>query len=91
MVLIIAHLLLTRTIFLHLQRVTAEMYQDIMRQFIALFETEDRDCQFQQDGALAHTAAEILSFLAKFFQKCIISVGCWLAHSTDLSHPDFFP
>jgi hypothetical protein len=36
--------------------VTAERYQDILMQFVALFEVNDRNAWFRQDGATCHTA-----------------------------------
>ncbi len=64
--------------------VTAEVYQGLFQQFIALLEIEDRDYWFQQDSTPAHMTAETLSFLADFFHKCIISVGHWPARIPDL-------
>lgn len=73
--------------------VTAEVYQDIIMQFVALLEVEDRNCWFQQDGASAHSCEETLSFLTEFFQDQIISIKRtpeWPPRSPDLSPPDFF-
>ncbi len=47
--------------------VSAEVYWDIIMQFVVLLELEDRDCWFQQDGTPAHSAAETLDFLGDFF------------------------
>jgi hypothetical protein len=47
------------------ETVTAEIYQNLVTQFIALQEENKRDCWWQQDGATAHTANRT-SFLQAF-------------------------
>ncbi len=49
--------------------VNGEVYQDIITQFIALLEEDERDCVFQQDGACTHTVCETIEFLHEFFGK----------------------
>lgn len=70
--------------------INAERYQEIMMQFIALLEQDERDAWFQQDGATAHTAATSISFLTEFFGERLISTGKWPARSPDLTPCDFF-
>ncbi len=47
--------------------VSAEVYRDIIMQFVALLELEDQDCWFQQDGTPAHSAVETSDFMGDFF------------------------
>ncbi len=70
--------------------VDANVYQDIITQFILLSERSERDCCFQQDGAPSHTAGETLEFLPKFFGERPVSKGLWPPRGPDLSPCDFF-
>lgn len=70
--------------------ITAARYRDIIMQFIALLEPEERNCWFQQDNATAHTAHETMDFLATFFDDRLISRNLWPPRSPDLTPADFF-
>lgn len=72
------------------ETITAERYQDIIMQFVALLEADERHCWLQQDGATAHTANSTMIMLREFFGEHIISRGLWPPRSPDLSPPDFF-
>ena len=43
--------------------VTGEVYHDLIKQFIALLDVNERECWFQQDDATAHTANETMVML----------------------------
>ncbi|PNF39138.1 hypothetical protein B7P43_G01320 [Cryptotermes secundus] len=60
------------------------VYQDIITQFIALLEVDERECWLQQGGATCHTPNETMQFLREFFGDLLISKGLWLLCSTDL-------
>jgi hypothetical protein len=68
----------------------AETYQELIQQFIALLQMDERKCWFQQDSATAHTAASTMEILHKFFSENLIFKGFWPPRSSDLSSPDFF-
>lgn len=70
--------------------VDSDTYTNIIQDFIALLEEDERYAWFQQDGAPAHTAGKTMKVLAEFFEDRVISKGKWPARSPDLSPPDFF-
>ncbi|XP_039283421.1 uncharacterized protein LOC120351176 isoform X3 [Nilaparvata lugens] len=72
------------------QTVNGEVYRNIVRQFVALLEPQERYCWFQQDGATCHTSRETMDFLQEFFGDGIISKGLWPPRSPDLTSPDYF-
>lgn len=72
------------------QTVNGEVYRNIVRQFVALLEPQERYCWFQQDGATCHTSRETMDFLQEFFGGRIISKGLWPPRSPDLTSPDYF-
>ena len=47
--------------------INAEAYQELIQQFIALLQVDERNCWFQQDSATAHTAASTMKILHEFF------------------------
>ncbi len=55
--------------------ITSDMYADILMQFIALLEEDERDCIFQQDGARPHTSKELIAMLCRFFGDRLVSTG----------------
>ncbi len=67
--------------------ITGEVYRDIVHQFIALLNPDERDIVFQQDNARPHVAKETMTMLREFFGDRIIT---WPPRSPDLSPPDFF-
>jgi len=69
--------------------INAEAYQELIQQFIALLQVDERNCWFQQDSATAHTAASTMEILHKFFGEKVISKGVWPPRSPDLTSPDF--
>ena len=69
--------------------VNAEAYQELIQQFIALLQVDERNCWFQQDSAAAHTAAPAMVILHEFFCENIISKGLWPPRSPNLTSPDF--
>jgi len=68
----------------------AEAYQELIQQFIALLQVDERNCWFQQDSATAHTAASIMVILHEFFSEKLISKGVWPPRSPDLTSANFF-
>jgi hypothetical protein len=70
--------------------INAEAYQELIQQFIAMLQVDERSCWFQQDSATAHTAASTMEILHEFFGENIISKGVWPPRSPDLTSPDFF-
>ena len=46
----------------------AEAYQELIQQFIAWLQVDERNCWFQQDSATAHTAASTMVILREFFR-----------------------
>lgn len=70
--------------------VNAALYEDIIQQFIACLQEDERYCWLQQDGATCHTARSSMEMLQDFFDGRIISTGLWPPRSPDLSSPDFF-
>ena len=70
--------------------INAEAYQELIQQFIALLQVDERNCWFQQDSATAHTAASTMVILHEFFGENLISKGLWPPRSPDLTSPDFF-
>ncbi|PNF27722.1 hypothetical protein B7P43_G12790 [Cryptotermes secundus] len=66
------------------------VYQDIITQFIAILEDDERECWLHQDGATCHTPNETKQFLCEFFGDCLILKGLWPQRSPDLSPADFF-
>lgn len=72
------------------QTVTGAIYRgEIVMQFLALFEEDERKCYFQ-DGAPAHMATETWYFLREFFNDRMISKGLWPPRRPDLSTRTFF-
>jgi hypothetical protein len=57
--------------------INAEAYQELIQQFIALLQVDERNCWFQQDRATAHTAASTMEIVHKFFGENVISKGVW--------------
>lgn len=72
------------------ETITAERYQEIIMQFVAMLHVDERYCWLQQDGATSHTANSTIQFLHDFFDDRIISRGLWPPRSPDLSPPDFY-
>ena len=70
--------------------INAEAYKELIQQFIALLQVDERNCWFQQDSATAHTAASTIEILHEFFGENIISKGVWPPRSPDFTSPDFF-
>lgn len=70
--------------------VNAERYQNILLQFIALLEEEDRYCWLQHDGATSHYAHSTSDFINEFFGDRVIGQGLWPPRSPDLTAADFF-
>ncbi|XP_076270109.1 uncharacterized protein LOC143202453 [Rhynchophorus ferrugineus] len=74
--------------------VTAERYQDMIRNFLVL-ETEEQgleDMWLQQDGTTAHTARSTIQLLNDVFPRRLISRSgdlAWPVRSPDLTAPDF--
>ena len=57
--------------------INAEAYRELIQQFIALLQVDERNCWFQQDSATAHTAASTMVILYEFFSENLISKGLW--------------
>ena len=57
--------------------VAGEVYRDLIKQLIALLDVNERECWFQQDGATAHTANEIMVMLQECFGDRLISKNVW--------------
>ncbi|PNF22643.1 hypothetical protein B7P43_G07109, partial [Cryptotermes secundus] len=57
--------------------VNSPVYQDIITQFIALLEVDERECCSQQDGATCHTSNETMQFLRELFDDRLILKGLW--------------
>lgn len=72
------------------ETINAERYREIVTQFIASLELDERDCWFQQDGATVHTARESIIFIQDFFGERLITRPLWPARSPNLTSPDFF-
>ena len=72
------------------ETINAERYREIVTQFIASLELDERDYRFQQDGATAHSTRESIIFLQDFFGERLIIRPLWPARSSDLTPPDFF-
>ena len=70
--------------------INAERYQDILFQFIALLEEENRHCWLQHDGATSHYAGSTSDFVEEFFGNRVIGRGLWPPRSPDLTAADFF-
>jgi len=70
--------------------IKAEAYQELIQQFIALLQVDERNCWFQQDSATAHTAASTMEILHEFFCENVIYKGVWPPRSPDLTSPDLF-
>ena len=70
--------------------INAEAYQELIQQFIALLQVDERNCWLQQDNATAHTAPSTMVILHEFFGEDVISKGLWPPRSPDLISPDFF-
>jgi hypothetical protein len=48
------------------ETITAERYQELIMNFIFLWEVDEKDCWFQQDGATAHTGNSTMQMLSEF-------------------------
>ena len=70
--------------------INAEAYQELIQQFIALLQVDERNCCFQQDSATAHTAASTVLILHEFFGENVISEGLWPPRSPHLSSQTSF-
>jgi hypothetical protein len=70
--------------------INVEAYQELIQQFIALLQVDERNCWFQQDNATAHTAASTMVILNEFLGENVISRGFWPPRSRNLTSPDFF-
>jgi hypothetical protein len=66
------------------ETINAERYQNLLTQFIALLEENERDCCLQQDGATPHTA-NTTTFLQEFFGSSLLGVASGL-HDPPTSH-----
>ncbi len=73
--------------FLFVEIITAEVYYDIIQQFIAFLHKDERDAVFQRDNARPHVAKGTTSFSSEFFGEWICE---WPPRSPDLSPLDFF-
>ncbi len=69
-----------------LETITAEVYRDIIQQFIALLRKNEHDADFH-DNVQQHVAKDTMSFLAEFFGERICK---WLLPTLDLSLLDIF-
>ncbi|PNF31709.1 hypothetical protein B7P43_G13371 [Cryptotermes secundus] len=69
--------------------VNSPVYQDIITQFIALLEVDEREGRLQQHGATCLTSNETMQFLCEIFGDRLISKGLWPPRSPDLSPADF--
>jgi hypothetical protein len=56
-----------------LTTLNAEAYQELIQQFIALLQVDERNCWLQQDSATAPTAASTMEILHEFFCENVIS------------------
>jgi hypothetical protein len=70
--------------------VTSAVYADVVQQFVALLNEDERYCWHQQDGATCHTSNETMTLLKQFFDDRIISKNLWPHRSPDLTPTDFF-
>jgi hypothetical protein len=70
--------------------VTSAVYADIVQQFVALLNEDERYCWYQQDGATCHTSNETMTLLKQFLDDRIISKNLWPPRSPDLTPPRFF-
>jgi hypothetical protein len=70
--------------------VNPQAYQELIQQFIALLQVDERSCWFQQDSATAHTAASTMVILHAFYGENVISKALRPPRSPDLTSPDFF-
>jgi hypothetical protein len=69
--------------------ISAEAFQELVQQFIALLKVDERNCWFQQDSATAHTAASTTVILHEFFGENVISKELWPPRSPGLTSPHF--
>ncbi len=72
------------------QTIDSDLYCDLIQQFIALLEEDERDIIFQQDSARPHTSNRSMEFLRSFFGDRLVSKGLWPPRSPDLTPLDFF-
>lgn len=70
--------------------VDGSVYRELIQQFVALLEVNERYSWFQQDGATCHTSNETMDMLEAFFGDRLISKNLWPPRSPDLTIPDFF-
>jgi hypothetical protein len=52
--------------------INAEAYQELIQQFIALLQVDERNSWFQQDSATVHTAVSTMVILHEFFGENLI-------------------
>ncbi len=77
-------------LFFFERRINVRHYQEIIQDFITNLNVKDKFCRFQQDGAIAPTAAPTMDFLREFFDTRIILKNLWPPRSPDLLPCDFF-
>lgn len=70
--------------------VDGTVYRELIQQFVALLEFDERDSWFQQDSATCHTSNETMDMLREFFGDRLITKNLWPPRSPDLSIPDFY-
>lgn len=70
--------------------INSDAYSEIIHEFIAHLEEDERMCWLQQDNATCHTSNETMALLRQFFEDRIISKGIWPPRSPDLSPCDYF-
>jgi hypothetical protein len=69
--------------------VDGAVYRDLVQQFVAWLEVDERDCWFQQDGATCSTVDETINMLRDFLGYRLIFNNIWSLRSPDLMPPDF--
>jgi hypothetical protein len=70
--------------------VNSPVYQDIIRQFIALLEVDERECWLQQYGATSHTSNETMPSCASFSVTVSFRKDCG-PRVRPICHPRIFP
>jgi hypothetical protein len=70
--------------------VTSAVYADVVQQFVALLNEDERYSWHQQDGATCHTSDETMTPLKQFLDDRVISKNLWPPRSPDLTAPHFF-
>lgn len=64
----------------------SEELQDVITQFVSMFEEDERYFLLQQGGATNYT----IDFFKDCFDSLLISKHLWLSRSPDLAPIDFF-